>query len=240
MEDIPFELGAEIVEKGRALGAEDVVVIDAHNSIGGSSEVPILLPEQLNDLKTAAESAIKAALKLRRTGFKFGASRVVPEELGLREGLGPGGIAVATLEVQEQRVAYVIFDGNNVVKGLREEIREALKELVDDSEVLATDTHVVNAISTIERGYRPVGEVGSREAWLSYVRRCTSEALSRLQESAFAYRRINVPQVLVIGEEKLKGLSLLVDSSIALLKRLTVLVYGPTIALTALMFLLLP
>jgi hypothetical protein len=45
--------------------------------------------------------------------------------------------------------------------------------------------------------------------------------------------------VLVIGEEKLEGLTLLVDSSIALLKRLTLLLYGPAIMLTTLMFLLL-
>ena len=240
MEDIPFELGAEIVEKGKALGAEDVIVIDAHNSIGNADEVPILRPEQLNDLKVAAESAIRVALKANRGGFRFGASRVVPKEFGLREGLGPGGIAVVVVEVQDQKVAYVTFDGNNMVRGLREEIREALRDLLDDSEILVTDTHVVNAISTIERGYRPVGEVGSRETLISYVRKCTLEALSRLQECCSAYRRINVPRVLVIGEEKLKSLSLLVDSSIALLKRLTLLLYGLAIMLTTLMFLLLP
>jgi len=240
MEDLPFELGVEIVEVGKALGAEDVVVIDAHNSIGSTGEVPILLPEQLSDLKSAAESAIRAAAKSSRTGFKFGASRVIPKEFGLREGLGPGGIAVTVVEAEHQKVAYVTFDGNNMVRGLREEIRGALKDMVDDSEVLTTDTHVVNAISTIERGYNPVGEMGSRELLLSYVRRCALEALSRLEESQFAYCRINVPGVLVIGEEKLRSLSLLVDSSIALLKRLTILVYGPTLALTTLMFLLLP
>jgi len=240
MEDVPFELGAEIVEKGKALGAGDVIVIDAHNSIGSADEVPILLPEQLNNLRAAAQLAIGVALKANRSDLRFGASRIVPKEFGLREGLGPGGIAVVVVEVQNQKVAYVTFDGNNMVRGLREEVREVLKDIVDDSEILATDTHIVNAISTIERGYRPVGEVGSREALLSYVRGCTLEALSRLQECRFAYRRISIPEVLVIGEEKLKSLTLLVDSSIALLKRLTLLLYGPAIMLTTLMFLLLP
>jgi putative membrane protein len=240
MEDIPFELGEEIVEKGKALGAEDIVVVDAHNSIGDKDEVPVLLPEQLSNLKVAAESAIEGALKLGRAGFRFGASRVVPKEFGLREGLGPGGIAVVVIEVQNRKMAYVTFDGNNLVRGLREEIREALRDVVDESEVLATDTHVVNAISTIERGYHPVGEMGGHETLLSHVRRCTSEALSRLQESICAYHRIDVPGVRVIGEEKLKSLSLLVDSSIVLLKRLTVLIYGPAMILVTLMLLLLP
>ena len=240
MEDVPFELGAEIVEKGKALGAQDVIVVDAHNSIGNADEVPILLPEQLLGLKVAAESAIKAAQRLNRSAFRFGSSCIVPKELGLKEGLGPGGIAVVVFEVQHQKMAYVTFDGNNVVKGLREEVRDTLKDIVDDCEVLATDTHIVNAISTIKRGYRPVGEVGSREALLSYVRSCTLDALSRLREARSAYRRVNVPNMLVIGEEKLKSLSILVDSSIALLKRLTVLVYGPSLIFTTLMFLLLP
>ena len=240
MEDIPFEVGTAIVEKGKASGAKDVVVIDAHNSVGNVNEVPILSHEQLVDLKSAAESAIKSAVKLKRSDFRFGASRIMPEEFKIEEGFGPGGISVAVIEVDNQKVAYVTVDGNNVVIGLREEIRNVLKGIVDESEVLATDTHIVNAISMTQRGYYPIGEVGNREALLTYVRECASKAVSRLQESTVSYNRIDVSELRVIGEEKLKSLSLLIDSSVILLKRLTMLIYVPTIVLALLLFLLLP
>ncbi len=240
MEDIPFEVGTAIVEKGKSCGAKDVVVIDAHNSLGNADEVPILSHEQLVDLKFAAESAIKSAVKMKRSKFRFGASHIIPGEFKLKEGFGPGGISVAVIEVNNQKVAYVTVDGNNVVIGLREEIRNVLKGIVDESEILATDTHIVNAISTTQRGYHPIGELGNREALLTYVRECASKAVSQLQESTVSYNRIDVPELRVIGEEKLKSLSLLIDSSIILLKRLTVLIYVPTIVLVLLLFILLP
>jgi putative membrane protein len=239
MEDIPFEVGTTIVEKGKVLGAKDVVVIDAHNSVGNANEVPILSHKQLVDLKSASESAIMSALKLKRNDFRFGASRIVPKEFKIEEGFGPGGISVAVIEVNNQKVAYVTIDGNNMVIGLREEIRNVLKGMVNESEVLATDTHIVNAISTIQRGYHPVGEMGNREALLSYVSECTSKAISQLQESTVSYNRIDVPELYVIGEEKLKSLSLLIDSSVRLLKHLALLIYVPTIILVIVLFLLL-
>jgi putative membrane protein len=239
MEDIPFEVGTTIVEKGKVLGAKDVVVIDAHNSVGNANEVPILSHKQLVDLKSASESAIMSALKLKRNDFRFGASRIVPKEFKIEEGFGPGGISVAVIEVNNQKVAYVTIDGNNMVIGLREEIRNVLKGMVNESEVLATDTHIVNAISTIQRGYHPVGEMGNREALLSYVSECTSKAISQLQDSTVSYNRIDVPELYVIGEEKLKSLSLLIDSSVRLLKHLALLIYVPTIILVIVLFLLL-
>jgi hypothetical protein len=45
---------------------------------------------------------------------------------------------------------------------------------------------------------------------------------------------------LVIGEEKLRELSMLVDSSVTLFKRLVFLIYVPTIFLAGLVFLLIP
>ncbi|MCJ7631446.1 DUF2070 family protein [Candidatus Bathyarchaeota archaeon] len=239
MEDIPFEIGTAIVEKGKASGAKDVVVIDAHNSVGNANEVPILSHEQLFDLKSAAESAIKSAVKLKRSSFRFGASYITPKEFKIEEGFGPGGISVAVVEVNNQKVAYVTVDGNNVVKGLREEIRNILRGMVDESEVLATDTHIVNALSITQRGYHPVGEVGNREVLLTYVKECVLKAVSRLQESTVSFNRIDVPELRVIGEEKLKSLSILIDSSVRLFKRLTLLIYVPTIVLAFILFLIL-
>jgi predicted neutral ceramidase superfamily lipid hydrolase len=60
-----------------------------------------------------------------------------------------------------------------------------------------------------------------------------------LQESTVSYNRIDVPELRVIGEEKLKSLSILIDSSVRLFKRLTLIIYVPTIVLAFMVFLLL-
>ncbi len=239
MEDIPFEIGIEIIDRAKAIGAKDAVVIDAHNSIEDVSDFSALEPSQLEGLKIAAESAVKTALAKKRGVFEFGINRIVPEELGPKEGLGPGGIAVAVVQTQGQRAAYIVFDGNNVITGFREDVRKTLGSLVDDCEVLTTDTHAVNALSTTQRGYHPVGEVGDKDILLAHVKACTLKAISQLERCSVVYNSVSVSGMLVVGEEKLRNVTTLVDSSVRWFRNLAILIYTPTIALMLAMFMFL-
>jgi putative membrane protein len=54
---------------------------------------------------------------------------IVPNEFTVHDGMGSGGISVIVVEVDDQKVAYVTIDGNNMVSGLREKILASLKEL---------------------------------------------------------------------------------------------------------------
>ena len=63
------------------------------------------------------------------------------------------------LMIGSREVVMLSVDGNNMEPGFREEAIRILKtQGFDDAEVLTTDTHVVNAISTSSRGYPPVGQ----------------------------------------------------------------------------------
>ena len=53
-------------------------------------------------------------------------------------------------EVDNQKMLYVVFDGNNMKQGFRAKIIEAVNEAypeIDMIEVMTTDTHLVNTIS---------------------------------------------------------------------------------------------
>ncbi|MEE8322752.1 MAG: DUF2070 family protein, partial [Candidatus Bathyarchaeia archaeon] len=50
MEDVPKEVGLEIIKRGKALGAKDVIVVDAHNSASSSKDLSYLSDEVLNDI----------------------------------------------------------------------------------------------------------------------------------------------------------------------------------------------
>jgi len=239
MEDIPFEIGRGIIDKAAAAGAKDAIVIDAHNSIEDVSRFSVLEPSQLQDLMMAAESAVRNALTKKREGFEFGISRIVPKELGPREGLGPGGVAVAVIQTPGQRVAYVVLDGNNAVTGFRDDVRKTISSLVDDCEILTTDTHAVNALSTTQRGYHPIGEVGNKDVLLAYIKACTQKAISQLERSSVVYDSISVSGMLVVGEEKLRHVAALVDSSVRRFRNLAIIIYTPTIALVLAMFIFL-
>lgn len=68
------------------------------------------------------------------------------------------------LVIDSREVVMLSVDGNNMEPGFREETIRILKtQGFDAVEVLTTDTHVVNAVSTSSRGYPPVGQHKPRE-----------------------------------------------------------------------------
>ena len=60
------------------------------------------------------------------------------------------GIRVAVIKVGDQETAYVQIDGNNMDPGLRDRIVEE-NELVDEIEIITTDTHIVNTIDAVNQ-----------------------------------------------------------------------------------------
>ncbi len=237
MDDVPREAGLSIVETGKRLGAREVIVVDAHNSIGRAKEVPTLSDEELEALKSAAEEAIKSALNEPHLPFRVGASKVLPQEFSLTQGMGPCGIATIAVVTGGQTVSYVIVDGNNMVRGLREKILESIKGLgIDDGEVMTTDTHSVNAVVLTERGYYPVGEAISQDKLIAYIKRSVSEALGTVQESTVSWRTGVVRNVKAIGGG-IVNLSMLVNSSFKAARRLATVIFLPATIIAILLFL---
>jgi len=239
MEDVPFEVGERIASRCLELGGRVAAVIDAHNSIESGEQTPGLAERDLVDLQEAAESAITRALNDKQSVFKIGAARVVPSNWGLEQGMGYGGIAALVVLSEEQRVAYIVVDGNNMVSGLREKTLEALKKLgVDEGEVLTTDTHVVNAVALVEGGYHPVGEVIDHGEFVSRVEETVSQALLNARESKVSCKVGEIRGVKAFGRGNLVKLSQLVDTMFGLAKMLAFAVFPPAIILVLLLFIL--
>lgn len=210
MEDLPLELNKAIIQEAAKLGFPWVIAVDAHNSINGSFNMDRAIPS----IREAAFHALKKArsLKYTRGPIRAGAGKIIPGELGLEEGMGPGGITAVVVEAEDQKTAYVTIDGNNMVSGLREKILSDLKEIgVDGGEIFTTDTHVVNAVVLTERGYHPVGEVSDPNKIVKYVRYAVAEALEKMDLAEAAWSRISIRGVKVIGEKQINDLSLLTD-----------------------------
>jgi putative membrane protein len=235
MEDIPKEVGLDIIKRGKTLGVKDVIVVDAHNSAGSSKDLSFLSEEMLNDIIVVSENAVKKALKEEKRPFKVGVAKIQPSEFSVKEGIGPAGIVALTVAVEEQKVAYLIIDGNNMVSGLREIMLRELSDIVSDGEIMTTDTHVVNAIVNIDRGYHTVGEVVDIKKLLYYIREGVSNSLKKLDSTTTAYKIVEVRDVKSLGEEVL-SISTLVDVTYEFLKRLLPIIYIPSIAAALLIF----
>ncbi len=185
------------------------------------------MPESLSKLRELAVSCLEKALSLPHEPLEVGASTVFPKSLSLKDGMGPGGITAIVTKVGDQKTAYLIIDGNNMISGLREKILAALSsEGFDESEVFTTDTHVVSAVVLGRRGYHPIGEVMDHNALIDYIREVAKTAEKNLESCKAQGLRISVPGIRVIGEARLESLSLLVDAALQRARKIVIPIFG--------------
>jgi putative membrane protein len=222
-EDLPQELGSIVREEAEKQGFAHSIVVNAHNSLTDTVEIEA----SLDTLREAASKCLKKAASIPSYPFEVGTATVYPKEFSLKDGMGTGGITTIVIKVAEQKNAYVVIDGNNMVSGLREKILSALSSAgFQESEVFTTDTHAVSAVVLGRRGYHPVGEAMNQEALISYIKEAALTAAGRLESCKAGCLRIIVPKVRVIGGECLESLTILVDKSIQKAKRIVVPVFA--------------
>ena len=222
-EDLPQELGCFVNEEAKSIGIKNVVVVNTHNCLTAIIDTA----EHVDELKMAASKCLRKAVALPTRPFKVGSATVFPTEFDLKGGMGAGGITTIVVEVENQKTAYVVIDGNNMIPGLRETILESLAEFgFDSSEVFTTDTHAVTASVTGRRGYHPVGEVMDHKLLINYIGEAAKKAAENLEVSSAGYVNFMVPQVRVIGEDRLKSVTTLVDKAIEKAKHVVFPIFG--------------
>lgn len=230
MEDIPSDVASRLA--GLTQGKfRHVAAIDAHNCLTGPTT---MTSDKLGALEEVALSSLQASAERDSGEFKVGLARRVPPAFTLKNGLGPGGISVLGIEVDGQRFAYISIDGNNMVRGLREEIIDAARSLgYDDGEVMTSDTHMVNGIVSARLGYYRVGEAVSKTSLLNEIRSACSEAMADMEpcEVAAVSGQIGVT---TLGSESLKR----VMSLVYRISKLTTVTILPVIFVLAVLSLL--
>lgn len=221
-EDLPQQLGYMVREEAEKYGLECSIIVNAHNSINDLIEEP-----SLDMLRGVASKCLQKTVSLPSYPFEVGAATVFPKEFSLKDGMGPGGVTAIVVKVAEQKTAYIVIDGNNMISGLREKILSALQDSgFHAGEVFTTDTHAVSAIVLGRRGYHPVGEVMNHETLINYIKEAAKTATARLEYCKAGYTRFIVPNVRVIGKARLEALSLLVDKALHRAKLIVVPIFA--------------
>jgi putative membrane protein len=195
----------------------DSLLIDAHNCAEKGSgcvffgtkkaDQLIRLTEKVSQKAKGSISESTQAGYAQKTGY------------ATKMGIGTCGIQVLVVRSGKQNTAYILFDGNNMVMGLREKIMAEVGKIVDDSEVLTTDNHAVNA--TIG-GFNPVGLKIDNKTLINDAVTLVKTALTDLEEVEVGMNAGTVKEVNVFGSENITHLSSAVNSSIATMKITTV------------------
>ncbi|MFA5397116.1 MAG: DUF2070 family protein [Methanomicrobiales archaeon] len=200
-EDLEYAIGLAIMAECRG-HYRHVAFVDAHNCM-----IDVTDPVVAGSLpayeywRAAQEAAIECAC-LPCSVFEAGAGHsAVP--FSREEGFGDLGIMALVFRVEGQVTAYVLFDGNNVEHGVREVLRDHLLTLVDECEIMTTDSHVVNTLS----GRNPVGYRISADQIIPFAEDAVRRAIADLAPAEAAGGTGWVEGVTVFGSNRISQLA---------------------------------
>lgn len=235
-DDIDSATGHAARQEAKVAGAADAIFVDAHNCMEVGSGLTHFGSRASHDIIAASRKAVESAKNLRFDTIGVGFASM-PYAGNPDDGLGPLGIQVLVVEAGGQKTAYILFDSNNMVSGLREEIIEAVKGMVDISEVLTSDDHSVNVTMG---GFNPAGMKMERTRLVSNARELTELAVRDLSFSQSAVATGHIDDLRIFGPESSARLTTGINLTVAILKPALALSISLALALSLLALFLIP
>jgi len=240
-DDVDHAVGHLVQHSFRKHGFSHPLFIDAHNCLErGGGAVHSGSPEAEELLRVAEEAAQTASRSVSEEAGHGTAAQLKREEAGPaanaapsspsralragfastagfhkeKDGLGEQGIQVAVLEAEGKKAAFILFDGNNMVKGLRELVLDGIKGMTDEAEVFTTDNHVVHATMG---GYNPVGAKYAQNSLAQKAKETLQRALSDMEDVEVGVGSAKV-QLRVFGHGNTARLTTAINSTVAILR----------------------
>ncbi len=233
-DDIDSATGHAAVQEARLVGAQDAIFVDAHNCHEPGVGLTLFGSERSHAIIEAAKAATQAALKApkdrARVGYAARRGFATPDQ-----GIGARGIEALVVETGGVRTAYVLFDGNNMVPGIRDEIRLRLAGLVQESEAMTSDNHSVNLSMD---GFNAVGAALDQQTILAQAEGAVREAMANLEEAEVAAFASEIANFRIFGPQSASRLTTSINSTMAVLRPALYVTLSGAIALGALVIVL--
>jgi len=233
-DDIDSATGHAAVQEARLVGARDAIFVDAHNCHEQGVGLTLFGSERSHEIIQAAKAATQAALKApkdrARVGYAARRGFATPDQ-----GIGARGIEALVVETGGVRTAYVLFDGNNMVPGIRDEIRLRLAGLVQESEAMTSDNHSVNLSMD---GFNAVGAALDQQTILAQAEAAVREAIANLQDAEVAAFATEIANFRIFGPQSASRLTTSINSTMAVLRPALYVTLSGAIALGALVIVL--
>ena len=154
-DDIPEIVEEKVKEISEDLGFKDIILIDSHNSEGD-----IVDEEDVDELINTTRELLNKLKKVKQ--YSFDISYINSNQLNLkfRADVGPGGISLFLLKIENKIFGIIIADANNIINKYREIIiNELLNNKKEIIEICTSDTHVTAGKIKSKKGYLSLGEV---------------------------------------------------------------------------------
>ncbi|MCX6688135.1 MAG: DUF2070 family protein [Methanoregula sp.] len=205
-EDLDFSIGMTIMAEGHRWFPH-VAFVDAHNCMTDLTSPVHQATLTAIEYQRAAIQAMEGCRTAQLHPFAIGvAHHLLP--FSREQGFGDLGVQALVIEVDGERTAYVLIDGNNMAAGVREKLLDNILTLVDAAEVMTTDTHVVNTIT----GKNPVGMAIPVDAFLPDVMQTVRAAIEDLSPAESAATTAFCENVVVFGSNRISQLASTVNA----------------------------
>lgn len=229
IDDVSYGVGHAAELSARIAGAGEAIFVDCHNSLTpGAGAVFPCTPRADRIVELAHDSTLQAAQE-RAPELRMGVAQVAGFKR--EEGIGKQGVQVLVVEAGGQKVAYVLWDGNNMMPEVTEHITKAIEGLVDRFQVMTTDNHSVNLIAG---GYNPVGYRLAPQRIAQASREAVQQALADLEVVQCGAVRLTISGLRVFGHDKTARLTSSVNAMVSVAAQVLVawaLVVGMATAL---------
>ncbi|RAP47550.1 MAG: hypothetical protein BZ135_01925 [Methanosphaera sp. rholeuAM6] len=219
-DDIDYGVGLSMIYQTKYVtNVKDVVLVDCHNSLSGNYDRLLPGHNRVLQIEKAIEQIEKPEMHPIKMGYAFNPL----DEIPIKDGMGESGVKLMLTEVDDQKMLYVVFDGNNMQKGFRQRLFEAINKKfpeIDMIETMTTDTHLVN---TISGGGLTVGTKHG-DLIIQKVLELIPEAIDNLEEVsvASATARVNIK---TLGPNNATELVTTISSVVSVSKLLAPLVF---------------
>jgi putative membrane protein len=222
-DDMDFGVGLALSNLARVnTNAKNVVLVECHNAFKGENGRILPGNKEVFELMGAVDKIDKPG---ELYGLKVGCAFDPMDEVSKDQGVGESGVKVMIVEVDNQKIAYILLDSNNMEIGFREQILEKISSLdIDEAEIMTSDTHFVNALSG---GHNPVG-TKVPELIIDSVFNCTKKAIDDLEEVTVACDVAMIKDIKTFGPNHATELVTTISSIVAVSR-----IFAPVIFIIA-------
>lgn len=232
-DDLDFPTGYAATKGAKTGKTREALFIDAHNCMEEGSGLVLFGSTESRDVIEACGEVASRASHEVTDGVRMGYAS--DDDFSIeRDGIGSRGIQVMVIEVAGQKFAYLLYDGNNMVPGLREDILSQVRGIVEEACVLTTDNHSVNVTLG---GYNPVGGKGNEGELIERTKVLVHKAVEDLEDVDVAMKAGTIEGFRIFGHQSAARISTVVNSTIATLKINAVVSLLLALSLSAIVFL---
>jgi putative membrane protein len=212
MEDVPNYIKKEIEQFASNRNFDRILIVDCHNAMGEEISEP-----DSQDMLKAAKAALETLITKQNHPMEFGYANF--DEMNLTTpDLGPGGIGILCLKIDNSKYFLGWADANNMENGAREEIvNHFSKNGLVLLEICTSDTHYSSTVVRTRTGYYPLGKITKPQDIADWYLKLAEQAEKKLEPASFEILE-HKTDVKVMGTEILEDFSGALDRSMKLSK----------------------